>query len=162
MLKPRLELVVKRFSNDLATIGFGAATKTRLFTLTPSEGLSRRSIRTQGSGLAEAYSLPTHHGELHAARERAATPALFLVSTDSARPEQHSEQLAATHGFARNCYMRDRRIRLFLLVFVALTAGKFALAQPAPITIDASASGTPLPHFWERMFGSGRAVLALR
>jgi xylan 1,4-beta-xylosidase len=58
--------------------------------------------------------------------------------------------------------MRDRRIRLFLLVFVALTAGKFALAQPAPITIDASASGTPLPHFWERMFGSGRAVLALR
>lgn len=30
------------------------------------------------------------------------------------------------------------------------------------ITIDARARGTPFPHFWETMFGSGRAVLSLR
>jgi xylan 1,4-beta-xylosidase len=30
------------------------------------------------------------------------------------------------------------------------------------ITIDAHATTTPFPHFWEQMFGSGRANLALR
>jgi xylan 1,4-beta-xylosidase len=30
------------------------------------------------------------------------------------------------------------------------------------ITIDAQAATTPFPHFWEQMFGSGRAILALR
>ncbi|HEY6293177.1 MAG TPA: glycosyl hydrolase [Terriglobia bacterium] len=36
-------------------------------------------------------------------------------------------------------------------------------AEPAEtIRIDAQASTTPFPHYWERMFGSGRAVLSLR
>ena len=30
------------------------------------------------------------------------------------------------------------------------------------VRIDASATGRPFPHFWERMFGSGRATLSLR
>ena len=30
------------------------------------------------------------------------------------------------------------------------------------VPIDARAAGRPFPHFWEQMFGSGRAVLALR
>jgi xylan 1,4-beta-xylosidase len=30
------------------------------------------------------------------------------------------------------------------------------------ITIDANATTTPFPHFWEQTFGSGRAILALR
>jgi xylan 1,4-beta-xylosidase len=30
------------------------------------------------------------------------------------------------------------------------------------ITIDASAPTTPFPHFWEQIFGSGRAVLSMR
>jgi xylan 1,4-beta-xylosidase len=30
------------------------------------------------------------------------------------------------------------------------------------IRIDATAATTPFPHFWEQMFGSGRAILALR
>jgi xylan 1,4-beta-xylosidase len=30
------------------------------------------------------------------------------------------------------------------------------------ITIDAQAPAQPLPHFWEQMFGSGRAILSLR
>jgi len=29
-------------------------------------------------------------------------------------------------------------------------------------TVDAQASGRPFPHFWEQMFGSGRAILTLR
>ncbi|MCW8806956.1 MAG: glycosyl hydrolase family 39 [Rhodanobacter sp.] len=46
---------------------------------------------------------------------------------------------------------------------VLATAGAWA-AAPATVhlRIDASASGTPFPHFWEQMFGSGRASLALR
>ncbi len=36
-----------------------------------------------------------------------------------------------------------------------------ALAQEQ-LTIDAAAATTPLPHFWEHTFGSGRAILALR
>lgn len=41
-----------------------------------------------------------------------------------------------------------------------------ALVTPAPaqqrIEVDASAPTTPFPHFWEQMFGSGRAALTLR
>jgi xylan 1,4-beta-xylosidase len=37
------------------------------------------------------------------------------------------------------------------------------LAEPREtITVDASAPTQPFPHFWEHMFGSGRAVLSLR
>ena len=34
--------------------------------------------------------------------------------------------------------------------------------QSEEITIDARASTTPFPHFWEEMFGSGRAALVMR
>jgi xylan 1,4-beta-xylosidase len=47
-----------------------------------------------------------------------------------------------------------------------LLALSFPVASPAAedvsLTIDATASGRPMPHFWEQMYGSGRAVLALR
>lgn len=35
-------------------------------------------------------------------------------------------------------------------------------AAAQPVAIDARAAGTPFPHFWEQMFGSGRANLTLR
>jgi xylan 1,4-beta-xylosidase len=44
---------------------------------------------------------------------------------------------------------------------LALTARIPADAQES-ITIDAHAPDTPFPHFWEQMFGSGRAILVLR
>ena len=44
------------------------------------------------------------------------------------------------------------------LLLSALTP---ALAQEV-IDIDAHAPTTPFPHFWEQMFGSGRAILTLR
>jgi len=35
-------------------------------------------------------------------------------------------------------------------------------SKPDVIVIDASAPAQPFPHFWEQMFGSGRAILTLR
>jgi xylan 1,4-beta-xylosidase len=37
-----------------------------------------------------------------------------------------------------------------------------ALATPEQLVIDAKAPTTPFPHFWEKTFGSGRAILSLR
>ncbi len=34
--------------------------------------------------------------------------------------------------------------------------------EPEQVTLDLKAPGTPFPHFWEQMFGSGRANLSLR
>ena len=49
----------------------------------------------------------------------------------------------------------------FLLALLSLAVPGFA-QQSQTITVDANAPTTPLPHFWEQMFGSGRANLALR
>ena len=62
------------------------------------------------------------------------------------------------------------RIAVFLISAVVLTVAMPALvAQTAAgagnsgvIQIDASAPAHPFPHFWEKMFGSGRAILTLR
>jgi xylan 1,4-beta-xylosidase len=35
-------------------------------------------------------------------------------------------------------------------------------AQPETVNVDLSAPAHPFPHFWEQMFGSGRAILTLR
>jgi xylan 1,4-beta-xylosidase len=37
-----------------------------------------------------------------------------------------------------------------------------AFAPAQPVSIDAHAATTPFPHYWEEMFGSGRANLAMR
>jgi xylan 1,4-beta-xylosidase len=61
--------------------------------------------------------------------------------------------------------------RTFLLCCLILSASFAASAQqspaqnpPAPETIqvDTRAPGQPFPHYWEQMFGSGRAILSLR
>ncbi|MGC2183722.1 MAG: glycosyl hydrolase family 39, partial [Terriglobales bacterium] len=49
-----------------------------------------------------------------------------------------------------------------ILVFTS-GAGAQASAKPSDVlVIDASAPAHPFPHFWEHMFGSGRANLTLR
>lgn len=53
----------------------------------------------------------------------------------------------------------------WLCAFAALAVSAAALnAQMTvqDVSIDAGASGHPLPHFWEETFGSGRAILSLR
>ncbi|OOG59916.1 glycosyl hydrolase family 39 [Rhodanobacter sp. C03] len=47
-------------------------------------------------------------------------------------------------------------------ILLAGNAAYAATAANTSIHVDAAAQGTPLPHFWEQMFGSGRASLALR
>jgi xylan 1,4-beta-xylosidase len=58
-----------------------------------------------------------------------------------------------------------------MYVAVLCLAGSFGYSVPAKaqsptaaeqIVVDAHATGTAFPHFWEEMFGSGRAILTLR
>ena len=54
---------------------------------------------------------------------------------------------------------------LILCCLLALIYVAFPLqgqTRPQVITVDAAAPTTPFPHFWEEMFGSGRAILSLR
>ena len=55
------------------------------------------------------------------------------------------------------------RLRILQLALLGLVLS-VALHVPAQevIQIDANAQTTPFPHFWEQMFGSGRAILTLR
>ncbi len=46
---------------------------------------------------------------------------------------------------------------LFALVAVSMLS-----AQVQQVEIDDAAPSSPFPHFWEQMFGSGRAILSLR
>src|ERR1700746_3299298 len=48
-----------------------------------------------------------------------------------------------------------------VLLFALLASAAWA-QTPEVITVDASAPAHAFPHFWEQMFGSGRAVLSLR
>ena len=49
-----------------------------------------------------------------------------------------------------------------LPVIRARTSAQAASPASAMIEINATAPTTPFPHFWEQMFGSGRAILTLR
>jgi xylan 1,4-beta-xylosidase len=57
-------------------------------------------------------------------------------------------------------------LRAALLLLLAALATTGIRAQSVPpaqtIEIDAAAPSHPFPHFWEKMFGSGRAILSLR
>jgi len=64
--------------------------------------------------------------------------------------------------------MLPTRSALLCGIFAAASVS-FCLPQPIPaapnvevVSIDAQSPGTPFPHFWEQMFGSGRAILSLR
>src|SRR4051794_7625421 len=48
------------------------------------------------------------------------------------------------------------------LLATGLTTECQGQGQPREVTIDAQAQTSPFPHFWEQMFGSGRAILTLR
>jgi xylan 1,4-beta-xylosidase len=52
----------------------------------------------------------------------------------------------------------------FCLTILTLGLTPVARTQETPVTveIDSAAPSHPFPHFWEKMFGSGRAVLSLR
>ena len=54
-----------------------------------------------------------------------------------------------------------RNLCLAGVCVAAFTLPAFA-QQVEQVTVDARAASTPFPHFWEQMFGSGRAILTLR
>ncbi|MGH8317045.1 MAG: GH39 family glycosyl hydrolase [Steroidobacteraceae bacterium] len=59
--------------------------------------------------------------------------------------------------------MRHANPWSWAILAAGLVLSHVAGAQPViQVPIDARAAGRPFPHFWEQMFGSGRAVLALR
>ena len=51
---------------------------------------------------------------------------------------------------------------LLPMTLLSLGLASPALPKPEHIVVDANAKTTPFPHFWERTFGSGRAILSLR
>ncbi len=55
-------------------------------------------------------------------------------------------------------------LKFSFLAVAALAFAAASLAQTAaiPVTVDAKAPAHAFPHFWEEMFGSGHASLALR
>jgi len=63
----------------------------------------------------------------------------------------------------RRSYLRQ----IFILFFATFALGVRAAdapvdLKPEVIVVDANAPSHSFPHFWEKMFGSGRAVLSLR
>jgi xylan 1,4-beta-xylosidase len=57
-----------------------------------------------------------------------------------------------------------RLFAVFSLAIAPLYAPPAILAQTTPVTVevDTAAAAHPFPHFWEKMFGSGRAALSTR
>jgi len=53
-------------------------------------------------------------------------------------------------------------LALLLTLVVSVSSHSQQAPDPEVIVIDAKAPSHPFPHFWETMFGSGRAVLSLR
>jgi len=57
----------------------------------------------------------------------------------------------------------EPRMRLVLVLAAFFLPQSLSHAQqPEHILVDAHATTTPFPHFWEQTFGSGRAILSLR
>ena len=50
----------------------------------------------------------------------------------------------------------------FALLLACFALPSLGQAPTETITIDANAPAHPFPHYWEQMFGSGRAILSLR
>ena len=55
-------------------------------------------------------------------------------------------------------------LKLTFFAATALTFATYSMAQTTaiPVTVDANAPSHAFPHFWEEMFGSGHASLAMR
>ena len=58
----------------------------------------------------------------------------------------------------------SRIITLTLAAIVPVLSAQTPATAPSNsvITINTREAGTPFPHFWEQIFGSGRAILSLR
>jgi xylan 1,4-beta-xylosidase len=57
---------------------------------------------------------------------------------------------------------RSNLLRRLALPLAALPLSLPAVYAQETVHVDAQAQAAPFPHFWEQMFGSGRAILSLR
>jgi len=64
-------------------------------------------------------------------------------------------------SMSRSHSFRNATSWIAAFLFSFAVAVNPAIAQES-VTVDAHAATTPFPHFWEEMFGSGRAILSLR
>jgi len=60
--------------------------------------------------------------------------------------------------------LRSLQLKLSTFTIATLLSGTASLARTTaiPVTVDANAPAHPFAHFWEEMFGSGHASLAMR
>jgi xylan 1,4-beta-xylosidase len=62
--------------------------------------------------------------------------------------------------------MRLKQIFIAVILLASFSTSPYLKAQSSSqqtlLVVDATAPGHPFPHFWEQMFGSGRAILSLR
>src|SRR3954469_15009353 len=80
-------------------------------------------------------------------------------------PPSHSRNSFWFPCTRRSSVHRSRCLAFLLLLAVAslpVAAAPAAGGKTETITIDAAAPARPFPHYWEKMFGSGRAALTLR
>jgi xylan 1,4-beta-xylosidase len=93
--------------------------------------------------------------------------------TSRSYPRSNLSRVRAGANLCYNSVRRKKNMsaprRAFLNCSTALLLSLFALpntlrpqALAEAVEIDANAPSHPLPHFWEKMFGSGRAILSLR
>jgi len=54
------------------------------------------------------------------------------------------------------------RVQIALTQILLVLALSFSAPAQEVLNVDANANARPFPHFWEQMFGSGRAILSLR
>jgi xylan 1,4-beta-xylosidase len=87
-------------------------------------------------------------------------------ATAIARPSDDSGWLVSSSRFLPVFSTRPGYPLLWIAMLCQSLAAPAAQpqSQPGPETIqvDPSAAAHPFPHFWEQMFGSGRAILSLR
>jgi xylan 1,4-beta-xylosidase len=57
---------------------------------------------------------------------------------------------------------RNRCLPVCVVLVGVILSTALGLPAQETVTVDAQAQTTPFPHFWEQMFGSGRAILTLR
>jgi len=58
--------------------------------------------------------------------------------------------------------MKRRNVVLFAVFLALASACLAAQTKIDRVVVNANQATTPFPHFWEQMFGSGRAILSLR
>jgi xylan 1,4-beta-xylosidase len=87
------------------------------------------------------------------------TVALAILSPDDDGKEATRRPTVLSCGTRMSA---PRAILHALVALAATLAAPVAQAQATEIVVDANAPTRPFPHFWEHMFGSGRAILTLR